>query len=457
MAIQDRNHPDPKNSEDTVTAVEDDNGLPEVVRISVVAGPDQGTVFELPRGSHTAGTSEDCRVRLEDRSISRRHLELVVGERWIEARDLGSKNGSFFLGTRFEVIRIGPGAQLRLGTTVLRVHGSEPRRPLHPSSFYRGMLGGSVSMRQVFAQLERIAGSVVSVLVVGESGTGKELVAQAIHEASGRRGPFVVCDLSAVPVGVVESELFGHSRGAFTGADRDREGHFESASRGTIFLDEVGEAPLQVQLRLLRVIDTGVFRRLGEASDRRSTARVVSATNRDISTDVEHGRFRRDLYHRLAGAMITLPPLRERREDIELLVRHFLAQVSDPSGARPPPSVSPDAARALTGYEWPGNVRQLKNVLVRAAALVGKDGVIDLELLGFPEPPSDLEAPVPTAAKPGVPFKEAKEALVHAWEREYVTRLVERHGGNVSLAAQSAGINRVHLHRLIRKYGRREG
>jgi DNA-binding NtrC family response regulator len=298
------------------------------------------------------------------------------------------------------------------------------------------MVATSPGMRAAFALLRRVVDHDAPVLVLGETGTGKELVARGLHDES-RRGkePFVVVDLGALSAGVIESELFGHVRGAFTGAVAERAGAFEAAGAGTVFLDELGEMPLALQPRLLRALESGDTKRVGANRYLRTHARVVAATNRDLAAEVEDRTFREDLYHRLAVVVVTLPPLRDRPEDIPLLVDLIV-------GDR---GVVPRATRdALAEHDWPGNVRQLRHVLERALILA-PGGTITAELLGLgvaTEPRREL-----------APFKDAKQRLVDAWEREYVAELVERSAGNLSAAARRAGIARGHLHRLLRKHG----
>jgi two-component system, NtrC family, nitrogen regulation response regulator GlnG len=307
----------------------------------------------------------------------------------------------------------------------------------------------------VFALLERVAASDAAVLVEGETGTGKELVAEAVHAASARRrGPFIVCDLGSLPRSLIESELFGHVRGAFTGADRDRVGAFEQADGGTIFLDEIGELQLDVQPRLLRALERRQVKPVGSSQFRTSDTRVVAATNRDLLAEAKAGHFREDLYHRQAVVRLRLPPLRERREDIPMLAEHFVARAAAAMG-RPAPALSASVVAALRGHDWPGNVRELKNVLERALSIAPDVPSLDTTLLGLDDLPGAVA--VNEGAAPlvdtTVPFKESKDRLVHAWEREYVTTLLDRAGGNVSLAARNAGIDRVYLHRLLKKHG----
>jgi transcriptional regulator with GAF, ATPase, and Fis domain len=299
--------------------------------------------------------------------------------------------------------------------------------------------GQSLAMRGLFRALERVAATNSTVLLQGETGTGKEVLAQAVHQASARRAePLVVVDCGAVTGSLVESELFGHVKGAFTGAMAERKGAFLDANGGTVFLDEIGELPLEMQPKLLRVLETGTVKRLGEDAPRRVDVRVVAATHRNLESDVDAGRFRSDLYFRLAVVLLRVPPLRERAGDIPVLAQHFLQRLG-----RADFPLSAPLVEKLKAYAWPGNVRELRNVVERALAM------------GSVEIPS----PSKVAARGGVtelgdlPYKEAKERLVESFTREYLDALLERCGRNLTAVARAAGIARPHLHRLVRKYG----
>jgi DNA-binding NtrC family response regulator len=293
-------------------------------------------------------------------------------------------------------------------------------------------------MRELFTLLERVAASDAPVLIEGETGTGKELCAHAIHAASVRkRKPLTICDLAAAAPSLIESELFGHVHGAFTGADRDRDGAFFCADGGSLFLDEIGELDAALQPRLLRALERSEFKPLGGEMVR-VDARVIAATNRNLAAEVQAGRFRSDLYYRLTVLRVALPPLRVRREDIPLLVERFLGQ--DAPGA----SVDVEAMALLVDYDWPGNVRELRNVVRRATSLLAGERVIEPRHLGIEGPVSGPER-----------FHEAKQALVSAWETEYLKQLLARSGGNMSRAARVAGLERAYLYRLVRKHGLR--
>jgi DNA-binding NtrC family response regulator len=442
--------PDPQT---TATVSGPGGELPASLAVEVVAGPDAGAVIPLAVGSLVVGKEPGCDLLLTDPAVSRRHLEIAVTPGRVEVRDLGSKNGSFYLGARFDVLQVGPGSQIQIGVTQLAiVSGTERALPLHPESRFGRLLGGTASMRRVFAALARLAPLDAGVLLTGETGTGKDLAAQAVHAASPRAGgPFVVCDLGAVPAALIEAELFGAVRGAYTGADRDRAGVFEEADGGTLFLDEVGELSLELQPRLLRLLESSSVKRVGETSYRRFDVRVIAATNRDLAAEVEARRFRADLFHRLAVAEVHIPPLRERQGDIPLLVDGILADLA--AGGAPRPSVPAETLTALAAYPWPGNVRQLRNVLERALALDPSGGELALGALGLGLPPAEPSTGDIAHPDPGVPFHQAKDRLIHRWERGYLTGLLERASGNIAQAARTAGIDRAYLYRLLRKHG----
>jgi DNA-binding NtrC family response regulator len=323
---------------------------------------------------------------------------------------------------------------------------SPTEKPLDPlasePSRFGDLVGTSAPMKELFAILARVAASDVGMLIEGETGTGKELVAEAIHAASARKGkPFVVCDLAGVTRSLIESELFGHVRGAFTGADRERDGAFAQAAGGTIFIDEIAELEPSAQPRLLRALERRQVKPVGGSVYRDLDVRVIAATNRDLAEEVKAGRFREDLFHRLAVMKVRLPSLRERREDIPLLVDHLLQRAGGNA------KLAPEALARLVEHGWPGNVRELKNVLDRSLSLLPPEGerVITPELLGL----SDAAAP-PAPVDEG--FRAAKERVVTAWERAWLSRLLSDARGNVTRAARVGRLDRVHLYRLLRKH-----
>jgi transcriptional regulator with PAS, ATPase and Fis domain len=309
------------------------------------------------------------------------------------------------------------------------------------------VLGASASMRELFAKLKAASGQNVTVLLEGETGTGKELLAREIHQHSPRRdGPFVIVDCGAIPAALIESELFGHARGAFTGAAGDRAGAFEEAHGGTIFLDEIGELDLPMQPRLLRALESGQIKRLGEAAHRKVDVRIIAATNRDLERAVNQATFRADLFYRLAVVRLRVPPLRERPEDVQPLALALFAEAARRFGLDQAPALSPAALQELLSHRWPGNVRELRNFCERLVALAPA---------GAPLAPVSSAGPEALDPITELPFKEAKAQSVAQFDVQYLTRLLERCGDNVAEASRRSGIDRVHLFRLIKKYGLR--
>jgi transcriptional regulator with GAF, ATPase, and Fis domain len=321
------------------------------------------------------------------------------------------------------------------------------------------VLGPSLAMRSIFGVLERIAPTDASVLIEGETGTGKDMLARAIHQQSARKDqPFVVVDCGAVSYNLIESELFGHERGAFTGAVATRQGAFELAGRGTVFLDEVGELPIDVQPKLLRVLESGEFRRVGGNKTLKAEARIVAATKRNLKEEVERGKFREDLYFRLSVVPITVPPLRTRREDVPALVERFLeaAKKRDPSASTI--SLSRETIASLSAHDWPGNVRELRNVLDRAIYMATAGGEREVRLLDLPVSasagPGSAREPA-SEFLPGKSYREIRTDFEAEFERRYVSWLLDRHAGNISAAAREAKMDRKHLYDLARKHGLR--
>jgi DNA-binding NtrC family response regulator len=354
---------------------------------------------------------------------------------------------------RFTELEVRPGAVLKLGTTELKILPEDSRERVIPPSaktHFGSLVGASRKMREVFTLLERLASGDADVLIQGETGTGKEGCAEGIHAGSKRsKGPFVIVDLAGLAPTLIESELFGHVKGAFTGAQSDRAGVFERAEGGTVFLDEVGELPPEIQPRLLRVLERRQVKRVGANEYRTVDVRVVTATHVDLEGAVKVGTFREDLFHRLAVLRVTLPPLRERLEDIPLLVDTVLERMG-----RPPSALSEQTRALLSQYPWPGNVRELRNVVERVVNM-GEEGLPDISPSAPVDKPRQAAAAVAAAATPelDLPFKEAKERLIEGFERDYLKGLLERCEGNVSRASREAGIDRVYLRKLLKKHG----
>jgi two-component system, NtrC family, response regulator GlrR len=405
------------------------------------------------------GSAPGAGIVLDDRSVSRLHAELEpqIDGLWI--RDLGSLNGSYVNGIRVVQASVPEGGTIRVGTTDIKVTYGEPALPPHlwEGSSFGPLLGASPPMRELFGVLAQVAPTASSVLVQGETGTGKELVARAIHEASPRAGePFIVVDCAALPEPLLESELFGHARGAFTGAIAARQGAFEAANGGTLFLDEVGELPLSMQPKLLRVLESRTVRRVGETQHRTVDVRIVSATHRDLRQMVNLEAFREDLYFRLAVLPVRVPPLRERSVDVPLLLERFL-------GRSALTTFGAERLDALVRAPWLGNVRELRNFVERVLAF-GPDRAMALggsptsaaapdEPVARPAPSSPELDASPSEASLLSELKDFREAWVHRGEAIYLKHLLERHQNNVAAAARAAGVNRTHLYKLIKKHG----
>jgi DNA-binding NtrC family response regulator len=446
-------------------------------RVEVVAGPDAGLKRDIEAPVIRIGARRGNDVQLTDSQVSGIHCEIRLDERGYRLRDLDSTNGTFVTGLRINDVYVPPGVVLSMGTTRLRFQplGESVEVALSPRQSFAGLIGRSVQMREMFARLEKLAQSDATVLISGETGVGKELVAESLHEYSPRSsGPFVVLDCGSIPQNLIESELFGHERGSFTGAVSAYAGAFERAHRGTMFLDEIGELPLAMQPKLLRALERKEVRRIGGSRTIQVDIRVVAATNRDLGVEVNRGRFREDLYYRLAVARVHVPPLRERREDIEPLIEHFLSITPNADGAR----LSPETVELMKKHDWPGNVRELRNVIERALLLSEPPmGAVTDGGLRAPPPTAEDGHPDSAEAQAGdpaayaamvtprgremleiaidtrSPFKEAKQALVTEFERRYIRRLLAEHGGNISAAARVAGIDRMSIHKMLHRLG----
>jgi len=406
--------------------------------VVVVDGVDRDARVVSSSHEFSIGSAEGNDLRLTDPAVSRHHCALVADERGLRLDDLGSRNGTFVGELEVVTAYVRAGVRIRIGQTVclVQILDRELETPIAASDRYGPLIGASSAMRRLFPLLERCAASAATVLVVGETGTGKELVAEAIHVHSARSdAPYVVIDCGALSPDLAESELFGHVRGAFTGADRDREGAFESAHGGTIFLDEIGELPLALQPLLLRVLENRTVRRVGATEYREVDVRVIAASHRDLRALVNDKRFRADLYYRLNVLHVAVPPLRERAGDIELLAAAMWATFR--------PETTPPSALVehLARLSWPGNVRELRNAVERAA------------LTGQAPPPPPSQSAAVRIAPIDSSYQEAKERAVRAWEREWVEALLGAAGGNLSRAARAAKMGRSHLRELARRHG----
>jgi DNA-binding NtrC family response regulator len=416
------------------------------LRLRVIEGLDRGLVADDERGELSCGTALGNDLVLRDPTVSRHHFVITATPRGVQLRDLDSTNGVLVGGCRIDSGWLEAGTLLKVGITTVRFeHGDDAvEEPLSADDRFGRAIGRSVAMRRTFETLPRIAASNATVLIEGETGTGKTLLAEAIHQASPRAaGPFVVVDCGAIPPSLIESELFGHERGAFTGAAQARVGSIEAAAGGTIFFDEIGELPLDLQPRLLRAIEDHTIKRIGGNARVEVDVRVIAATNQDLRTAVNRGAFRGDLYYRLHVVSLTLPPLRERREDIPLLVETFYEQIAGHGGA------PAELVDALTRHDWPGNVRELRAAVERAV-LLG-----DPALWRTLADEAHGDAPAPATPEPfddALSFRAAKERALVRWERAYLAELLARHGGNLSRAARAARMDRTHLRELGRRY-----
>jgi transcriptional regulator with GAF, ATPase, and Fis domain len=401
-----------------------------------------------------AGTAASNGVVVADRLVSRLHAELDLRDDGLWVRDLGSTNGTYVDGIRVAGARVPDGSRITLGGTSIAVRYGKQNAsvPLWPQYQFQRLVGRSRAMRELFAQLSKVALLDASVLIFGETGTGKELVARSIHDASNRaNGPFVVVDCAALPETLLDAELFGHTKGAFTGADTARVGAIESANGGTVFLDEIGELPVSMQPKLLRALESRTVRRIGESHHRQVDVRFLSATHRDLLTMVNAGEFREDLYFRLAVVPITVPPLRSRPDDIEVLVEHFL-----PKGAGRP---NPELLRELRQRPWRGNARELRNFVERALALGSTEALaMTAGAKSETEPPPSEDGSLSNRIHTlDFDFEQSLRDFREQWldvgERRYLRLLLARHDRNVAAAAREAGVDRTYIYRLIRKHG----
>ena len=439
----------PQHSDDASTIL---RGSPartssDVHRVIVEQGPDAGLVVTLGTSylRTLMGTSQACQIRLADREVSRRHLAFELTPRGLKVTDLDSTNGTYVQGVRVEAVYLSGGERIELGSTRLRVEKDEKTLPPTPTTTrtnFGRVVGTSPQMRELYTLCERVSPSDLAVMIEGETGTGKEVLAEAIHEASPRQGgPFVVFDCTAVAPNLAESELFGHERGAFTGATATRKGVFEQADGGTLFIDEIGDLDSSLQPKLLRALERSEIRRVGGDRWQKVSVRVISATRRDMDHEVQSGRFRDDLFFRLAVARLELPPLRSRTGDVLVLLEHFWRAFGG-QGAVPY-----EVQERFERHHWPGNVRELRNSVARQLAL-GDDFAITRD---------------PEAVSPGVsendfveqiihqdlPYPRARDMALAAFERRYIARVLAQHGGKVAKAAAASGIARRYFNLLL--------
>src|SRR5262244_916360 len=342
------------------------------VHLAVLSGPDAGRTYDSTRERVVIGTHASADLALSDRTVSRFHCELFMDEGQVRIRDLRSRNGTRIDGIPVLDAYLPPGATLLLGGTKIKFDPQSDmvKIPLSERSRFGILVGQSIPMRAIFATLERAAIKDVTVLIEGETGTGKEAAAESIHRESPRRdAPFVVVDCGAIPSDLLESELFGHERGAFTGAVSEREGAFEAAHGGTIFLDEIGELAPELQPKLLRALERRSIKRIGANAYHPIDVRIVAASNRDLQAAVNARQFRADLYYRLAVVKVRIPPLRERPDDLPLLVDEMLAHLGAQERAEAKLMRTFEFRAELARHSWPGNVRELRNYIESCLAL----------------------------------------------------------------------------------------
>jgi DNA-binding NtrC family response regulator len=420
------------------------DGRPTVTTlVRVIGATARPETYRLEAGHCRIGSGGGCDVVVDHPTVSRAHVELGAVREGIVVRDLGSRNGTFYLGQRIEKVVLAHGARIQIGAVTIAIDADqEEQLPPYLGDSYRGVVGASPSMQRVFAMMTRLESALATVLVEGESGVGKDVIARAIHEGSSvRTGPLVTLNCGALPRELVASELFGHKKGAFTGASETRKGAFESADGGTLFLDEIGELPIEVQPMLLRAIEAGEVRAVGGDSDRRVRVRVIAATHRDLELECREGRFREDLFYRLAVVRLRVPPLRERIADIEPLARLFGRE----AGLDDLPA---SVLEQLKSRQWSGNARELRNAVQAYAAL------------GVLTPPTrsksaTLDFAFRQLVDPKRAYAEQKDDVVERFTAIYVSEVLAQTGGNQTAAAKIAGMDRGYFGRLVAKYGAR--
>jgi transcriptional regulator with GAF, ATPase, and Fis domain len=427
-------------------------------KLVMVKGPQRGREYVISGDVIRIGKVEGNDVVLNEETVSRVHCEILRDAKGHLLRDLNSTNGTFLDGAEIREAYIRAGSVITVGTVQLKFQPYEERIEILPSDkdSLGDLVGSSLRMREIFGLIERIAPTEATVLIEGETGTGKDLVARTIHSISRRKsGPFIVVDCGAVAGNLIESELFGHEKGSFTGATATRQGAFELANSGTIFLDELGELSLELQPKLLRVLEQREIRRVGGNRTIKVDIRVVAATKRDLLREVQQGKFREDLFFRLSVVPIRMPSLRERKEDLPLLVQAFMKRIQTEQGV-PPRVLDESAVATLLNHDWPGNVRELRNVLERGVYLA--PGAQPVKLVSLPGQSDGLDGSLspPPSGTPefdaSLSYRDNKERWENDFEKRYLTWLMDRAQGNISRAAREADMDRKYLHKLLKKH-----
>lgn len=457
-------------------------------RCKIVVGGAHPQEHAFEKGEIRIGAMEDNDLTISDDTVSRYHCKIIQEDNAYVLLDLGSTNGTFINRVRIREAFLKPGCTVHLGQSEFKFYSGEEEVEIVPSRKDRcgDIIGKNQRLREIYAIIEKIAPTNTTVIIEGETGTGKEVVAQTIHKLSARaNGPMMVFDCGAVPENLIESELFGHEKGSFTGAIMTRQGLFEMGDGGTVFLDELGELPLDLQPKLLRALESREIRRVGANKPLKVDVRIIAATNRNLEEEVRTGRFRQDLFYRLSVVRLMLPPLRDRIEDIPLLVRHFLKGGSYnrlPDGTQRVKNLSREAMEMLAAYRWPGNVRELVNTIERAISFAdgetieardlpehvrdgaqhsasiripvsqGHGGGPSAPMAGGGRPSTLTPAAAPSAESFESTFKEAKEKWVSSFERDYIVALLKKNHGNISHAARESDIDRKYFRKLMKKY-----
>jgi DNA-binding NtrC family response regulator len=432
------------------TTAREPHALLQRMLLEVASVPDAGLRLVTHGERVVLGTHESADLRLKDATISRFHCEVRTEGGRVVLADLGSTNGTTVDGVPVREAYLRQGSLIGLGRAMVRfgVGGDTVRLEMSGADRWGGLVGSSFPMRRAFAVLEKAAASTATVLLTGETGTGKEVAAESLHRASPRAdGPFVVVDCGAIPSELLESELFGHEKGAFTGAHAARVGAFAEADGGTLFLDEIGELAPELQPKLLRALEKREVKAVGANRHVPVDVRLVAATHRDLRAEVNASRFRSDLYYRVAVLEVRLPPLRERLDDLPALVDALLQRLAPRATGDLAFLRAPEFLAELARHDWPGNVRELRNHLERCLALRESTPLAR----GSTVAPSSLDELV----HPELELREARETWTAELERRYVEQALQASGGNVTAAARTAGIDRIHLHRLLRKHGLR--